>query len=70
MSRQPSKLLTHGLPLVTLTLAGWLGIAYFMQGRIDVEVCANYGHLLGFNSLFCLTYFKSDLTQLRAARPA
>ena len=39
MSKQPNKLLTHGVPLVTLTLGGWLGIAYLMQGRIDVEVC-------------------------------
>jgi len=38
MSRQPNRLLTYGLPLVTLTVGGWLGIAHFMQGRIDVEV--------------------------------
>jgi hypothetical protein len=53
MSKQSNKLLTHGLPLVTLTLGGWLGIAYFMQGRIDVEVRDSEVWSLGTCVLFC-----------------
>ena len=41
MAKQRMNLIKGGIPLVTLTIGGWLGIAYFMQGRIDVEVGEN-----------------------------
>jgi hypothetical protein len=33
-----SKLVRHGLPLISLTILGWFGLAYAVKGRIDVQV--------------------------------
>ena len=38
---QPSKasnLIKHGAPLLLLTIGGWLGLSYFVKGRLDVQV--------------------------------
>lgn len=33
----PKAALRAGLPLVALTLGGWLGLSFFIKGRLDVE---------------------------------
>jgi hypothetical protein len=36
-----------GLPLVTLTVCGWLGLSYFIKGRIDVQVTKHAKQAVG-----------------------
>lgn len=37
--RGGNPFLRAGLPMLGLTVGGFLGLRFFLQGRIDVQVC-------------------------------
>ena len=37
-ARRPNPFLRAGLPMLGLTIGGFLGLRFFLQGRLDVQV--------------------------------
>jgi hypothetical protein len=70
-SRGGQRFLTVGLPLIMLTVGGWLGIAHVLSGKFELKVLAMlHSHTCTPSMLMCCTLMVLPLGMSASNMPA